>query len=175
MLAAQNKRLRGVSPAGSLKKKWRFHMRGLFGGVLLAPVLLIVLFSEPHFVEGTVADIDRFWRLVLLHYWSDLSILGDDLVGGRKRYTLVCEGPYSICRNPLYVGSLLLTLSAGLYLDSLAFMIVVGLKLMIAYVKVTVPAEEEFAGNSWPILRGLLRAGTVSGRAFRCRSPPSFQ
>src|SRR6266576_2749356 len=143
MLAAQNKRLRGVTPAGSLKKKWRFRMRGLFGGVLLAPVLLIVLFSEPHFVEGTVADtlIDSgAWFLFIIgltfRFWATIY------VGGRKRYTLVCEGPYSICRNPLYVGSLLLTLSAGLYLDSLTFMILVGL-VMIAYVKVTVPAEEE--------------------------------
>jgi hypothetical protein len=51
------------------------------------------------------------------------------------------SGPYSICRNPLYVGSLLLGVAAGLFLESLAFSVATVIVLAV-YQQTTVRAEE---------------------------------
>jgi protein-S-isoprenylcysteine O-methyltransferase Ste14 len=45
------------------------------------------------------------WPGATLRLWSTLYI------GGRKRVVLVSDGPYSLCRNPLYVGTFLIALS----------------------------------------------------------------
>jgi len=49
-------------------------------------------------------------------------------LGGRKGADLVAEGPYSVCRNPLYVFSILAVLGIGLQTGSLT----VGLVLALA-------------------------------------------
>ncbi len=72
---------------------------------------------------------------MLLRFWSTLYI------GARKEWTLVSEGPYSICRNPIYLGSLLIGLSFGLFLNCLAFVVIISTTAII-YAFGTIPAEE---------------------------------
>ncbi len=72
---------------------------------------------------------------LLLRLWSTLYI------GARKEWTLVSEGPYSICRNPLYLGSLLVGLSFGLLVNSLALVVIMS-TTAILYALGTVRAEE---------------------------------
>ena len=67
-------------------------------------------------------------------------------IGGRKQNVLVADGPYSICRNPLYVGTLLITASIPVFLHSLFF----GMGLVLAsviYLRITVPYEERILGE----------------------------
>ena len=40
-------------------------------------------------------------------------------IGGRKSKELNTQGPYSMCRNPLYVGTFLLAIGAGLCFENL--------------------------------------------------------
>ena len=126
-----------------LTRRWGFRNRGFFGGVILEPALLLTLLSTPLIREGMWSDslIDLFAWLcfvggVTFRFWATLY------VGGRKRHTLVCHGPYSVCRNPLYLGSLLLALSAGFYLKSITFAAFLALA-MLGYIFLTVPAEEK--------------------------------
>ena len=49
-------------------------------------------------------------------------------LGGRKGADLVAEGPYAVCRNPLYVFSMMAVLGIGLQTGSLS----VGLILVLA-------------------------------------------
>ncbi len=59
---------------------------------------------------------------LMIRMWSALYL------GGRKSQQLVTEGPYSICRNPLYLGTLLLIIGAGLCFENvlmLAAMVIV--------------------------------------------------
>lgn len=121
---------------------WGFRHRGLIAALLLTPTAVLSTFSTPAIMEGSLTDqlIDMAaWVLFLigatLRFWATAYI------GGRKSSTVVNEGPYSICRNPLYLGSLLIAIATGLFLKSLLFaaaLFVVG----VAYVLVTVPHEE---------------------------------
>jgi len=72
-----------------------------------------------------------------LGFWARLYI------GARKSDEVVSEGPYSLCRHPLYLGSVLLVLSGALFLKSLVF---AGAMAVLAtmYFTWTVPAEEEY-------------------------------
>ncbi|HVC93299.1 MAG TPA: isoprenylcysteine carboxylmethyltransferase family protein [Pirellulales bacterium] len=72
-----------------------------------------------------------------MRFWSTLYI------GGRKTLVVVSDGPYSICRNPLYVGSFLVAISTALLLRSLTFAIAIVLGASF-YALATVPAEERY-------------------------------
>ena len=123
--------------------RWGFRRRGLIGMILLGSAGILSVFSRPLIAEGTWWDLTldligwvAFILGLVFRFWSTLY------VGGRKFHTLVSTGPYSLCRNPLYFGSFLLAISAGLFLQSLtfAFALVVA---TLAYVRWTVPIEEE--------------------------------
>ena len=99
-------------------------------------------FSTPVFNFSVAIDliIDLLaWLLFLIYafvrVWATLYI------GGRKEKELVTEGPYALCRNPLYLGSLCFGASFGLFLDSA---VVLGgvIILAIAYRFLVVPSEE---------------------------------
>jgi protein-S-isoprenylcysteine O-methyltransferase Ste14 len=123
---------------------WAFRSRGLVGSVLVAVFGAAVILSNPALPEaawGQIAFETLGWATFMigaaLRFWSTLYI------GGRKRLTVVCEGPYSLCRNPLYVGTFLIAISAALMLQSLTF--AVGILLgAVFYAWATVPAEERY-------------------------------
>ncbi|WP_425618625.1 isoprenylcysteine carboxylmethyltransferase family protein [Anatilimnocola sp. NA78] len=118
--------------------------------LLLAPATLLAIFSRPHFTGETLAEtgVEVFaWLLFLaggsLRWWSTLYIGGrktnNSLING---HALVVDGPYSVCRNPLYLGTLLLCLSVGVFTQSL---ILIGAMFLVTliYLRITVPVEEE--------------------------------
>lgn len=123
---------------------WEFRCRGLIGGLCLAAVGAVVLATPLAWPEGSWQGVLLFaagWPMfacgAALRWWATLYI------GGRKERRLVCEGPYSLCRHPLYVGSFLLALSAAIMLGSLTFL--AGLAVAALYYALfVVPAEERF-------------------------------
>ena len=143
--------------------RWGFRARGKLGVLLLLPPVILTSFAQPIIRPGSWTEVlvlslgwAAFALGILFRFWSTLY------VGGRKRVELVCEGPYSICRNPLYVGSFCSALAAGLFLQSLSFIAVLAIVAGF-YACFTVPAEESD-----------LRA--IHGRAYEeyCRSVPRF-
>jgi len=137
--------------------------------LVLLPSLALTLFSTPLVAESSrlahgIASLAwvTFVAGVALRFWATLYI------GGRKETVLVTDGPYSVCRNPLYFGSFLLAVGAALFLVSLVCVAAVLIVTLI-YTLTTVPAEEEFLrarhGKSyeeytrqiprfWPLFRG---------------------
>jgi protein-S-isoprenylcysteine O-methyltransferase Ste14 len=121
---------------------WLAYCRGWLAISLLTPAAVMAGTSPLHFEPGTwpyhVLNV-LAWLLFVggasLRWWSTLY------VGGKKSRTLVSEGPYSITRNPIYLGTCLLTLSVAVLSQSLFFCAAVVLVATL-YVGLTVRDEE---------------------------------
>ncbi|HEX3999595.1 MAG TPA: isoprenylcysteine carboxylmethyltransferase family protein [Pirellulales bacterium] len=121
---------------------WLVRSRAWIGILLLLPFGFAAVFSPPHSPEGSWGDIGLDipgWLLFMvgaaLRWWATLYI------GGRKSTSVITEGPYSICRNPLYLGTFLMLMGFSFYLESLTF--AAGCVVAaVFYLSVTVSAEE---------------------------------
>jgi protein-S-isoprenylcysteine O-methyltransferase Ste14 len=123
---------------------WAFRFRGVVAAALGAAFGAMAIFSPPLFAEAQWERVPlevlgwlTFFAGAGLRFWATLYI------GGRKRLIVVSEGPYSICRNPLYLGTFLIALSVAIILQSVTFLacVLVG---AIFYAWATVPAEERY-------------------------------
>jgi protein-S-isoprenylcysteine O-methyltransferase Ste14 len=123
-------------------KPWLERARGLVVILIVAPFASLGLLSYPVLGRALIVEVAFYaagWVVfiagVTLRFWATLYI------GGRKGAMLVRQGPYSLCRNPLYLGNLLLALSIALFMQSLTFAL--GLLLAsILYGTVTISSEE---------------------------------
>ena len=121
---------------------WAARSRGWIGLILLTPVCVAVVCSAPPSSEGSWVDFGfdqiawlAFLAGALFRWWATLYI------GDRKMESLVREGPYSLCRNPLYLGTFLMGISVALFLESLTFAAAFLMTSWI-YLATTVPVEE---------------------------------
>jgi protein-S-isoprenylcysteine O-methyltransferase Ste14 len=132
------------NPASVVGKRWNWvvRSRAWMGILIMVPFGFLAIFSQPHAIEGTWDDTvldSAGWVLFIIggtfRWWATLYI------GGKKYNSIVSEGPYSICRNPLYLGTFLTLMGFSLYMESLTF--AAGCILAaIFYLSVTVSAEE---------------------------------
>ena len=87
--------------------------------VTFIAILPVVVLANPILADtfgGEVMEILGVWLIVggvLGRMWAILYI------GGQKNQRVVQEGPYSVCRHPLYLFSSVATLGFGLMLQSL--------------------------------------------------------
>jgi protein-S-isoprenylcysteine O-methyltransferase Ste14 len=147
----------------TIRKVGIFRHRGLVGAMLMTPIVLLVLASPPLVREDAITGqmLNTLGWLCFLGYGA-IRVWATLFIGGRKNDVLQVDGPYSISRNPLYVGSACFGLSIALFLKSLTF----GGALLIAffyYWRFVVPAEEKFLAQRF-------------GEEFRnfCRRTPRF-
>jgi len=123
-------------------QKWVARSRSWIALLILAPFLVTSLLSAPWAFKGSwgACIFDEIGLLLFflgagMRWWSTLYI------GGRKTSALVTDGPYSICRNPLYFGSFCMGLAVAAFLESLTFSIGLLLATCI-YLGATVSVEE---------------------------------
>lgn len=133
--------------SSSSAHSWIFRWRGYLGVLLLAPAALLAVLSGRHWEEGTRLDLITDGIAVLLilaglmlRTWATVYI------AGHKTKDLIVRGPYAVCRNPLYLGSLLIGLGIASFLQSLTF----AGALLLAWVLVYLPVirSEEVALRS---------------------------
>ncbi len=123
-------------------RNWFSRARGIIALAVLTPFTVLAVVSTPAVREGSWGDMQLEtlgWMVFVagaaFRLWATLYI------GGRKGSEVATTGPYSLCRNPLYLGTFLMTLAVALLIHSLTFG--VGLVLATAaYYAATVPAEE---------------------------------
>ena len=128
----------------SIYASWAYRWRNILTAVSLLAGLAVTLFSGP-------MPVLSFWTnttLVVLS-WITLALglairlWGTSAIAGRKGLRVVCEGPYALCRNPLYWGTFLIAVSMALFLQSGAFAISL-IPPVLLYLFGVVPAEERF-------------------------------
>jgi protein-S-isoprenylcysteine O-methyltransferase Ste14 len=134
----------------SLKNSWAYQSRVPLTALLLVGAWIYVALTppliKPSETLGWTTDV-LGWVVYLggsfLRIWATLWI------AGRKKQTLVDDGPYRMCRNPLYVGTFAMGLGLALILKSLVF----GVAYLLAfslYAFFVVPAEEHYMGSRFP-------------------------
>lgn len=69
-------------------------------------------------------------------------------VGGHKNSSLIITGPFSVVRNPLYVGSLIATLGLGFMTKSIILMIVIS-GIFLVFHWFTILREESFLNEKF--------------------------
>jgi protein-S-isoprenylcysteine O-methyltransferase Ste14 len=131
----------------TLPRKKRPPRRGWIGVAMLTPFAIVSCFSKPPVVESSWMDfgLDALGFLAFAT-GAVLRLLATLHIGHRKGHALVSDGPYALCRHPLYLGTLLLAASIALFAKSPMFAI--GLvPATLSYVLLTVPAEERHLRN----------------------------
>lgn len=129
--------------AKSVTDSWIFTHRSLIGIACLAPAGLAVIFSKPWIAESSPwALLLDFAGWILFLAYLSMRIWATLYVGGVKDKILQTTGPYSITRNPLYVGGFCFALSITCFLKSFS-LAALTLAASAAYVRWVIPAEEE--------------------------------
>ena len=112
--------------------------------MLLVPTGAVALFSGSRSAPNSLPNVlfnaagwCAFLTYVALRIWATLY------VGGRKERELQTEGPYSLCRNPLYLGSFAFAVAVTCFLKSLTFAALL-LPAFLLYLQLVVHAEEHF-------------------------------
>ena len=92
------------------------------------PLLAALLFLAGLFLV-IAAVLGRFWAILY--------------IGGRKNQMIMQDGPYSICRHPLYLSSTVGATGFGLMLGSVVLMAVIG-GVTLLILSTTAAREETF-------------------------------
>jgi protein-S-isoprenylcysteine O-methyltransferase Ste14 len=130
----------------AVKKTFNFFERNrrlITGGFLLVglPLILFIQHSWPE--GGTIDRAFDYSGIALIlaglggRAWSTMYI------GGRKNSQLVQDGPYSMCRNPLYFFSFIGGLGASIVLENLVVII-----LYLAVFFALLPAGDQIGGEA---------------------------
>ncbi|RJE78493.1 isoprenylcysteine carboxylmethyltransferase family protein [Paracoccus sp. JM45] len=98
---------------------------GMTGGMALETVGILAIF---------VAILGRFWAILY--------------IGGRKNAVLMQEGPYSICRHPLYLFSTIGVTGFGLMLGSVTLALCLG-GTAFFIMSMTAAREERFLSETF--------------------------
>lgn len=127
---------------GNIRASLPYRIRLPLTAVCLLSGLILTILSEPRFPSEsehhslfTVGGFSSLVMGILLRMWAAASI------SGRKSEQLVTTGPYSLTRNPLYLGTLLIV-TGFLLLWHSATMVVLTIPPILIYVLGVVPAEE---------------------------------
>jgi protein-S-isoprenylcysteine O-methyltransferase Ste14 len=124
------------------RRNWWVRSRAWVALLIMLPFAAAAVLSRPVALEGSWLNLEFDavgWVLFMIgggiRWWATLHI------GGRKLDILVADGPYSVCRNPLYVGTILIGVGVAFFLQSLTFAAGFGVAAVF-YLAVTVPVEE---------------------------------
>jgi len=132
----------GLTRKTNLKYSFIYRWRSVICSIIVFSTWGVGIFSTPYIQMGSWAERILtacgwacFATGVFLRFWATLYI------GGRKSTAVICEGPYSITRNPLYWGTLMVILAQGFFYHNLVFALGLIPPMLIYYFGV-IPAEE---------------------------------
>lgn len=127
-----------AAPGGSVLLKARIKHTRLFLAAL-APLVFVTAPYSPQY--NLPHEIMEWVGHLLVPLGVSIRVYASLYVGGRKNDDLVTWGPFSIVRNPLYVGSFIATIGLSLLTASVAITALVAVAFA-AYYSATVAREE---------------------------------
>jgi len=84
------------------------------------PMVFVAIFVRPNLsLESSIAFIMEASGFLFLLAGLLIRIWCTFYIGGKKSKELITIGPYSLCRNPLYIGTLILVIGIGLSFENL--------------------------------------------------------
>jgi protein-S-isoprenylcysteine O-methyltransferase Ste14 len=90
------------------------------------PVFFLAVFAKPSWSpQSTISFVLELGGYLFLLGGLVIRIWCTFYIGNRKSKELITEGPYSICRNPLYIGSFLLAVGVGLCFENLLIVLLI--------------------------------------------------
>jgi protein-S-isoprenylcysteine O-methyltransferase Ste14 len=136
------------------RKTWWEQRRTRLSQALAVIALLLVGLTESHWEEShpAVASLLYSFGLALAAIGAAGRIWCSFFISGRKDGELVCEGPYSISRNPLYLFSCLGLTGIGLCTETLTYPLVFLLLFGLYYPSILWREErrlEELFGEAY--------------------------
>lgn len=114
--------------------------------IALAPVILVTSSWWPE--HSLMHELMEWGGHILVVIGVMIRIFASLYVGGRKNNELVTDGPFSIVRNPLYVGSFLAMTGLGLLTGSLLITLLLVIAFIFCYA-ITVPREELYLSRKF--------------------------
>ena len=151
-------------------RKWRIVILRL----LILPAAFLVVFVGPSWQRDSML---AYWVefigyiIVILGLW--IRMWATLYIGQRKSKQLITEGPYSICRNPLYWGTFLIAFGAGLCFESIPlaiFALVVMVPVHILVAKAEEKHLEEIFGEEYEKYKHTIPAFMPSLKHYQKRS-----
>jgi protein-S-isoprenylcysteine O-methyltransferase Ste14 len=106
------------------------------------PIVIVIIFVRPSWsVESTIGFVMELSGYLFLLAGLVTRIWCSFYIGNHKSKELISEGPYSICRNPLYIGSFLLAIGVGLCFENLLVLLLVPAIIIPVHI-ITAQMEE---------------------------------
>src|SRR5262245_14440643 len=110
----------------------------------MAATMLVVLFKAPtnlSWLPGWLDEISEMFGYALLVTATLWRIWCALFIAGTKNFELSSEGPYSVVRNPLYLGNFLGVVGFGFAVEQPLLGLALGLVFILGYPAVV--AQEE--------------------------------
>jgi len=125
-------------------RRLRVHLLRL----VFVPVIFVAVFvRHPWSKESTAAFVMEFVGYLFLLGGLVIRIWCAFYIGSRKSKELITEGPYSICRNPLYIGSFMLAVGVGLCFENLLILILIPAIIIPAHITAALMEEARLASK----------------------------
>ncbi len=139
--------------ASAPSPKWHIHPRLVAAKLLALVVVAGALLSDHIYASGGLADFCiESTGLLLLVTGALGRVWSAAFISGKKSRVLVCVGPYSMTRNPLYFFSFLSWVGAGMSFGALTLALVLAVVFLLTHLK-TISQEEQFLhgkfGAAW--------------------------
>jgi protein-S-isoprenylcysteine O-methyltransferase Ste14 len=112
---------------------------------LIAGLLLFVLFKAPPADAGWLAELSEMLGFALLAAATLWRIWCHLFIAGTKNGALSTAGPYSVVRNPLYLGNLLGIVGFSFAVEQPALAALLGLAFALFYPSVVAREERDLA------------------------------
>jgi protein-S-isoprenylcysteine O-methyltransferase Ste14 len=124
--------------------KYRTRLSQLLGIIFI--IILIISENELEYSHPLITSAMFILGLIMVTIAATGRIWCAQYIAGYKDTILVTEGPYSICRNPLYFFSLIGGLGAGFCTKSIYLTVLIIVVYLIIYPK-SIKSEENKLSN----------------------------